>query len=498
MTVVTLSLVSHTNVGKTTLARTLLVQEVGEVRDAPHVTDSVDAWTLLRTGEGDELRLADTPGFGDSARLLKRLRGRANPIGWFLSEVWDRWRDRPFWASQQALAQVKANTDLVLYLVSAAESPEGAGYVAPEMALLDWAGKPVVVLLNQLGAPREPAVEAAEVERWRRHLAGRPVLPLDAFARCWVQEGLLWRTLHDALPADDERRAAMARLAAAWTAERLATFDAAVGAMADALAQAALQRAPLPDGAGGLREKLGAAIARLGKAGDEGGAAAVAQRALNLQLGEQLQAMTTRLVQLHGLAGDAERQIPERVAGAFELRERVDEGKAALWGGAVTGALAGLKADIASGGLTLGGGLLVGAVLGALGGAGIARGVNVVRGSEQSWVAWSAAALHEAAETALLTYLAVAHFGRGRGAWVQGEAPAHWRGVAQQALGPQRAALDALWAARGDGDAAPEVLARSLHAPLAQATRAALEALYPGAWPDHNRAVPATTTTTTR
>ena len=33
-----LSLVSHTNVGKTTLARTLLARDIGEVRDEAHVT----------------------------------------------------------------------------------------------------------------------------------------------------------------------------------------------------------------------------------------------------------------------------------------------------------------------------------------------------------------------------------------------------------------------------------------------------------------------------
>ena len=33
---VSLSLISHTNVGKTTLARTLLRRDVGEVRDAAH------------------------------------------------------------------------------------------------------------------------------------------------------------------------------------------------------------------------------------------------------------------------------------------------------------------------------------------------------------------------------------------------------------------------------------------------------------------------------
>jgi hypothetical protein len=483
MTVLTLSLVSHTNVGKTTLARTLLGREVGEVRDAPHVTDSVDHWTLLKSPDGDELRLADTPGFGDSARLLKRLRGRANPIGWLLAEVWDRWRDRPFWASQQALAQVKANTDVVLYLVNAAESPEAAAYVAPELALLDWTDKPVVVLLNQLGVPREPALEAAEVDRWQRALGARSVLPLDAFARCWVQEGVLWHTLEAALPAG-EARAAMARLHSAWASERWATFDSAMATIAGALAHTALQREPVGDGAPSVRDRIGAALGSA-KAQD---AAQAAQRALNTQLGTQLQAATAALIQLHGLAGDAERRIVERVASAFEMREKVDEGRAALWGGALTGALTGLKADIASGGLTLGGGLLVGAVLGALGGAGIARGVNVVRGREQSWVAFSAEALNEAVETLLLTYLAVAHFGRGRGAWADAEAAPHWRAVVADALAPQRAALDTLWAARGNDAAdaaAQQALAQALQPLLANAARAALHRLYPAA--AHNR-----------
>ena len=52
--------------------------------------------------------------------------------------------------------------------VSAAEQPAAAAYVASEMALLRWVGKPVIVLLNQLGVPRESALEQAEVQRWRR------------------------------------------------------------------------------------------------------------------------------------------------------------------------------------------------------------------------------------------------------------------------------------------------------------------------------------------
>jgi hypothetical protein len=123
---IALSLVSHTNVGKTTLARTLLSRDVGEVRDAPHVTEFNDAHELLRTEAGDVLTLWDTPGFGDSVRLLRRLRQSANPLGWFLSQVWDRWRDRPFWAAQQVLRHVRESSDLLLYLVNAAEPPAAA------------------------------------------------------------------------------------------------------------------------------------------------------------------------------------------------------------------------------------------------------------------------------------------------------------------------------------------------------------------------------------
>lgn len=56
-----LSLVSHTNIGKTTLARTLLSRDVGEVADRPHVTETTDDYVLARDPAGCELVLWDTP-----------------------------------------------------------------------------------------------------------------------------------------------------------------------------------------------------------------------------------------------------------------------------------------------------------------------------------------------------------------------------------------------------------------------------------------------------
>ena len=148
---IALSLVSHTNAGKTTLARTLLSRDVGEVRDAAHVTASAERHLMIRTAQGDALWLWDTPGFGDSARLARRLSALANPILDFLASTWDRWRDRPFWSSQQAVRNIRDHADVVLYLVNASEHPRDAGYLGPELQIVEWIGKPVVVLLNQTG-----------------------------------------------------------------------------------------------------------------------------------------------------------------------------------------------------------------------------------------------------------------------------------------------------------------------------------------------------------
>jgi 50S ribosome-binding GTPase/Domain of unknown function (DUF3482) len=489
---IAISLVSHTNAGKTTLARTLLQRDVGEVRDAPHVTEFAEDHQLLRTELGDELRLWDTPGFGDSVRLVRRLRAQGNPVGWFLSEVWDRWRDRPFWASQQALRHVRDRTDVVLYLVNAAESPESAAYIEPEMDLLAWVGKPVIVLLNQLGAPREPAEEAVDADRWRRHLAPhrhvREILPMDAFARCWVQERRLLKAVQQALP--EPAGDAMTRLLARWQAQRLATFERAMQSLAQSLGRIAAAREPLAKGSGlgDTVRQFGAVLGGLMRPGpgdDE--AHTPAQRALASALDAEVRQGTAELIALHGLEGRAQGEILARVAMQFDRRARVDEGKAAVVGGMLTGALAGLKADIASGGLTMGGGLLAGGLLGALGAAGLARGINVMRGGGPAWVGWSDATMGPLVVSALLRYLAVAHFGRGRGQWAEGEAPAHWRGVVDAALATHQPALAALWKARSthiDNPGEAEHLALALQPLLAAAARDALERLYPGSWPE--------------
>ena len=486
-TEVSLSLVSHTNAGKTTLARTLLGRDVGEVRDQAHVTDRVDAFVLLVSEHGDRLTLWDTPGFGDSNRLARRLAQSGNPIGWLLTEVWDRFRDRPLWSSQQAVRHVRDSADVVLYLINAAEDPDDATYVQAEMRILAWVGKPVIVLLNQLGAPREPALEAAERARWSAHLNGhtmvRAVLALDAFARCWVQESVLLGAVAAVLPAGQQ--AGFARLRAAWRAHHEQVFEASFRSLAQRLARAALDSEVLI--ATGLARQLREAGARvgIGRALPDG-ARESAMRALASRLDADIRQSTNELIAAHGLRGQAGDEILARVASHYTVSHRVDEGRAAILGGLISGSLVGLKADLATGGLTLGGGLIAGGLIGALSAAGLARGYNRIRGTTQDSLAWADEVLDDLCVAALLTYLVVAHFGRGRGEWDSPVAPAHWEPTVRDVLATRRANLSALWQQRQPAPAdqaerlpRQDALAALLQACLDACAREVLDRLYP-------------------
>jgi hypothetical protein len=475
---VTLSLISHTNVGKTALARTLLRRDVGEVRDAPHVTDIAEAHEMIATPEGDRLLLWDTPGFGDSVRLAKRLKQSANPIGWLLSMVWDRFADRPLWCSQQAVRNVRDDADIVLYLVNAAEAPEDAGYVQPEMQILEWLAKPVVVTLNQLGPPRESAALAAEEAQWRAEFAAfaqaKDVVSLDAFARCWVQEVELLQRLTPLVP--DAKREAFQRLAAAWAARNEATFAAAMQVLARFLANAARdsERIEHSDAERGIAASLARTVG-IGTSGAER-AEQSATRKLAARLDEAIRASTNELAALHGLEGKAGGEILQELARHVQATRPIDAGRASVLGGIVTGALSGLVADLATGGLTFGAATLAGAIAGAMGGNLLAQAYNMASGVDATILAWSGEFVAELVCGALLRYLAVAHYGRGRGTFVETATPSHWKAaIAAFTPTPDLELADAATAARERGDSAP------LEALLTLRARAVLARLYPRA-----------------
>lgn len=476
---VTLSLISHTNAGKTTLARTLVGRDVGTVRDAQHVTQEASAYPLIETAEGDRLVLWDTPGFGDSARLARRLALQGNPVGWFLSQVWDRFRDRPFFLSQQAVRNVRDQADVVLYLVNASEAPADAGYLGPELDILAWIGKPVIVLVNQTGPPRPCDEEARVQAAWQGALGQRPIVravaTLDAFTRCWVQEIALLDLVGEALPPS--QRVLNARLAVAWQARRLAQFDQSMAALAVPIAAAACDREPLPgSNVGSVLRDIGHGLG-IGKDAVDA-AKSRASTALATRLDDRLRQSTDALIDIYGLDGRAKGDVLARLASGTTLDAPLSERKAALMGGAVSGALTGLATDLAAGGLTFGAGMLTGALLGALGGAGIARGMNLARGKSGAALRWDDAFLSGLVASALLRYLAVAHYGRGRGEWTESEYPPFWAALVARVVADRRDRLADLWSCREpacDQDAMVEALQQILD----DAARQILEQLYP-------------------
>ena len=474
------ALISHTNNGKTTLARTLAGIDLGEVRDAAHVTLLAEAHTLLRTAQGDTLQLWDTPGFGDSVRLLRRLDMAHNPIGWFLREVFDRYRDKPFWLSQQALRTAKESADVVLYLVNSAESPRDAGYLPAEMKILAWLGKPVVVLLNQLGPARRAAAEQAEQASWKQHLAQYPivrdVLALDAFARCWIHEHVFYEAVGKLV--EPGKRAGYARLLALWQANNQARFGAAMRAIAEQLAAAARDTHALEAESTSFLKSAMKAVG-LAKSADlqrQEKAMGVLIERLNDNIGKT----TRRLLQLHQLdPGDAAR-VNARVRENFKVRAPLDQAQAGLLGAVVSGAATGLTADLMAGGLTFGAGALLGGVVGALTMAGAAWGFNTSTDRNKTTVEFADEFLLSLLVGSILRYLAVAHFGRGRGNFVESEAPAFWLAEVEAAVAVQEGALAELWQALRAKAGGEQALAR-LESLVAAVTSGTLGQLYPGA-----------------
>jgi hypothetical protein len=459
MTTVTLSLISHTNVGKTALARTLLRRDIGEVRDQPHVTILAEAHTLVET-ETARLLLWDTPGFGDTARLVRRLRHERDPIGWFLHQAWDRLLNRPLWCSQEAVRNIRDEADVVLYLVNAAEDPAAAGYLPLELELLSWMDRPVLVLLNQLGGDDAGGM----AERWRQHLAAFPlvqdVLSLDAFSRAWVEESLVLERIARLLEGD--KRTAMRALLQAWNARNVGVLDASIDAIAQYLAGIAVDREPIGParaGASWMGERL-SDLRALSRADRERAMGALFDRAQ-----AATRRLMQRLIELHQLSGASQAQVERRLEdAAVQGPGAVNPTTGAIAGGAVSGLLAGLGADVLSGGLSLGGGAIVGGMLGALGGYALG-GVYTLASGGESGIQFQPAALDRLARDALLRYLLVAHHGRGRGDYADVDYPAHWTTAVEAQLAVHREALHAVWrdaarAPRGSAAAVAERLRR--------------------------------------
>jgi hypothetical protein len=340
-----LAVVGHTNVGKTSLLRTL-TRDVGfgEVSHRPSTTRHVEGARLSVDGE-PLLDLYDTPGLEDAIALLdylerlerpgERLDGPAR-LARFLEGSEARQR---FEQEAKVLRQLLAS-DAGLYVIDARE-PVLAKY-RDELEVLAGCGKPLLPVLNFVSSAnhREPA--------WREALARlglHALVRFDSVAPPEDGERRLYESLALLL---EHARPQLDRLIADQQAQRAARQQSAARLIAELLIDCAACRRTVSSDA----EQEQQAISELRKAVRQREQHCV-EALLKLYAFRAQDAAASDLPLLDGRWGD-DLFNPETLK---QLGVRVG-------GGIAAGAAAGAGVDLLVGGLTLGAAALAGAIAG--------------------------------------------------------------------------------------------------------------------------------------
>ena len=340
-----LAVVGHTNVGKTSLLRTL-TRDVGfgEVSHRPSTTRHVEGARLSVDGE-PLLELYDTPGLEDAIALLdylerlerpgERLDGPARTER-FLQGSEARQR---FEQEAKVLRQLLAS-DAGLYVIDARE-PVLAKY-RDELEVLNGCGKPLLPVLNFVSSPDH------REGQWREALARlglHALVRFDSVAPPHDGEQRLYESLALLL---EHARPALQRLITDQQQQRVARQQAATHLIAELLVDCAACRRSVAGG----NEQIQQAIEQLREAVRQREQACV--QALLKRYAFRLEdATASALPLLDGRWGD-DLFNPETLK---QLGVKVG-------GGIAAGAAAGAGVDLLVGGVTLGLAALAGAIAG--------------------------------------------------------------------------------------------------------------------------------------
>ncbi|OAU94441.1 DUF3482 domain-containing protein [Moraxella catarrhalis] len=195
----TISVIGHTNVGKTSLLRTLLRDSYfGEVQNASATTRHVSAVDVLSKDNVPLITLHDTPGLEDATGVMDFLQdhtnGRADGVerlSAFLQAVHnnDARLDGDF--SQEAkVIKSLLEADIALYIIDAKEPV--LGKYKDELAILAGSGTPILPVFNFINHPNH------HMQTWREMLSRRALHVVNAFdtiAFDFENEMALWSNL---------------------------------------------------------------------------------------------------------------------------------------------------------------------------------------------------------------------------------------------------------------------------------------------------------------
>ncbi|MFC5694892.1 GTPase/DUF3482 domain-containing protein [Pseudomonas sp. GCM10022186] len=340
-----LAVVGHTNVGKTSLLRTLLRdRDFGEVSHRPSTTRHVEGARLSVDGQ-PLLELYDTPGLEDAIALLDHLERLERPgerldgparLARFLDGSEARQR---FEQEAKVLRQLLAS-DAGLYVIDARE-PVLAKY-RDELAVLAMCGRPLLPVLNFV------ASEGHREAEWREALARlglHALVRFDSVAPPLDGE----QRLYDSLALLLERaRPQLQRLVEDHQAQRRLRLEAGSRLIAELLLDVAACRRSVPAQEAALQ---------------------AATEALRQQVRQREQRCVEALLRLYAFGRDAAAASDLPLLGGrwgddLFNPETLKQLGVRLGGGMAAGAAAGAGVDLLVGGLTLGAAAALGAIAG--------------------------------------------------------------------------------------------------------------------------------------
>jgi hypothetical protein len=273
-------------------------------------------------------------------------------------------------------------------------------------------------------------------------------------AACWAAEGPLREALLRQVPP--WKKAGSERLMQAWAQVHEERASAAARLLASVLAACAVDSEPTQSLWSG------------GKARE------AAMAALLERLQARLAELHHELLRLYGAQGyRVQHGVAAQAGGLASYVNQGSAGAAGAVAGMAAGAMTGAHIDLLTGGLTMGAGAAIGALIGGAGAFGAARWGNLggsVRLSDEQ--------LQSLAESLMLQSLAVIHAGR-TVEWAQAQSPVRWRSETVAAVAAEAEALRrACRQARQPQDAEQAVAA--LAAWFKRLEGMVLRQLYPG------------------
>lgn len=364
-----IAVVGHTNVGKTSLLRTLTRQRsFGAVADSPGTTRHVESIDL-RIGGTVAVRYYDTPGLEDAAALqqyLKNLPGEGTPVE----------RVRAFLAGPEAHAAFEQEAkvlrtllavDAAIYVIDCRE--EVLPKYRYEIEILSACAKPVMPVLNFLRGGHNHEVQ------WREVLAAYHLhasVQFDAVAPFTGAERQLYQDLGVLLRA---RRPQLHAITEDLEVQAQERRHAATQIAASVLVTAAAMRREIDRDAAADAPRKAALV-----------------RDFKASLAAHVESGVKALLAVYGFGlHDADLALAPWTHGRWEAdlfnpQTLVDAGQK-LGTGAAVGAAVGLVADVALAGLSLGAATALGAAVGGLASQGwsqVPRKIaNRMRGTEE-------------------------------------------------------------------------------------------------------------------